>query len=297
MVMGNIGVLADASRVLEYGAEGVGLFRTEFLFQDRAEAPNEEEQYEAYVEAAGAMHGNPVIIRTLDIGGDKPLKYLDTPSEDNPFLGERGVRFCMARPELFRIQLRALLRAASEENIWIMYPMISDVEELGSVLEFQNQVRDELVKEGIDIVEKVKTGIMIEVPSAVAVADRLAEKCDFFSIGTNDLTQYVMAADRGNSSVSSLCDNLNPAVLRMVAMTCEAAEKAGIEVGMCGELAGNSKAAALLLGLGLDELSMNGPAIPDVKEAIRSVSMDDCRALAQKALAATSADAVRELLK
>lgn len=297
LVMGNIGVPADAPRVLEYGAEGVGLFRTEFLFQDRSEAPTEDEQVEAYAEAAKAMQGNPVIIRTLDIGGDKPVKYLDTPKEDNPFLGERGVRFCMARPELFRTQLRALLRAASEEHIWIMYPMISDFDELCGVLDFQNDVREELVKEGVDIADKIKTGIMIEVPSAVAIADKLAEKCDFFSIGTNDLTQYVMAADRGNASVSKLCDNLNPAVLRMVGMTCDAAKKAGIEVGMCGELAGNSKASALLLGLGLDELSMNGPAIPDVKEAIRSVNMDDCRALAQKALAATSSDEVRELLK
>lgn len=297
MVMGNIGVPADAPRVLEYGAEGVGLFRTEFLFQDRSEAPTEDEQFEAYTEAARAMKGNPVIIRTLDIGGDKPVKYLDTPKEDNPFLGERGVRFCMARPELFRTQLRALLRAASEEKIWIMYPMISDFEELCGVLDFQNQVRGELIQEGVNIADKIKTGIMIEVPSAVAVADKLAEKCDFFSIGTNDLTQYVMAADRGNASVSKLCDNLNPAVLRMVGMTCDAAKKAGIEVGMCGELAGNSKASALLLGLGLDELSMNGPAIPDVKEAIRSVKMDDCRALAQKALAARSSDEVRELLK
>ena len=297
MVMGNIGVPADALRVLEYGAEGVGLFRTEFLFQDRPQAPTEDEQFDAYVEAARAMQGNPVIIRTLDIGGDKPVKYLDTPEEDNPFLGERGVRFCMARPELFRTQLRALLRAASEENIWIMYPMISDIDELSSVLEFQNQAREGLVSEGVNIAEKIKTGIMIEVPAAVAVADKLAEKCDFFSIGTNDLTQYVMAADRGNSSVSKLCDNLNPAVLRMVAMTCDAAKKAGIEVGMCGELAGNSKASALLLGLGLDELSMNGPAIPDVKEAIRSVNMDDCRALAQKAIEANSSDEVRDLLK
>ncbi|WP_432736966.1 phosphoenolpyruvate--protein phosphotransferase [Maridesulfovibrio sp. FT414] len=296
MVMGNIGIPADASRVLEYGAEGVGLFRTEFLFQDREQAPDEGEQFDAYVEAAQAMRGNPVIIRTLDIGGDKPVKYLDTPKEENPFLGERGVRFCMARPELFRTQLRALLRAATQENIWIMFPMISDVEELEGVLKFKDTVRGKLIAEGVEIAEKVKTGIMIEVPSAVAVADKLAVMSDFFSIGTNDLTQYVMAADRGNASVSKLCDNLNPAVLRMVAMTCEAAAKAGIEVGMCGELAGNAKASALLLGLGLDELSMNGPAIPDVKEAIRSVTMGECRVLAGKALAAKSADEVRALL-
>jgi phosphocarrier protein FPr len=297
MVMGNIGIPADAPRVLEYGAEGVGLFRTEFLFQDRDQAPDEDEQFEAYATAARAMQGRPVIIRTLDIGGDKPLSYLDTPKEANPFLGERGVRFCMARPDLFRTQLRALLRAASEENIWIMYPMISDVQELSDVLAFQAQAREALVREGQKIADRVKTGIMIEVPSAVAVADKLAGRCDFFSIGTNDLTQYVMASDRGNASVSKLCDSLNPAVLRMIAMTCDAAKAAGIEVGMCGELAGNSKAAPLLLGLGLEELSMSGPAIPEVKEAIRSVRMEECRALALKALEAGSAAAVRELLQ
>ncbi|WP_320175054.1 phosphoenolpyruvate--protein phosphotransferase [Maridesulfovibrio sp.] len=297
MVMGNIGTPADAPRVLEYGAEGVGLFRTEFLFQDRDQEPDEQEQFEAYVEAAKAMNGNPVIIRTLDIGGDKPVKYLDTPVEENPFLGERGVRFCMARPELFRTQLRALLRAASEENIWIMFPMISGVEELEGVLAFQAEVREGLLSEGVKIADKIKTGIMIEVPSAVAEAEKLGAICDFFSIGTNDLTQYVMAADRGNKSVARICDSLNPAVLRMVKMTCDAAKICGIEVGMCGELAGNPKASALLLGLGLDELSMSGPSIPEVKEAIRAVSMDDCRALAEKALAAKSGDEVRDLLK
>ncbi|WP_319779212.1 phosphoenolpyruvate--protein phosphotransferase [Maridesulfovibrio sp.] len=297
MVMGNIGTPADAPRVLEYGAEGVGLFRTEFLFQDRDQEPDEQEQFEAYVEAAKAMNGNPVIIRTLDIGGDKPVKYLDTPVEENPFLGERGVRFCMARPELFRTQLRALLRAASAENIWIMFPMISGVEELEGVLTFQAEVREGLIAEGVEIAEKIKTGIMIEVPSAVAEAEKLAAICDFFSIGTNDLTQYVMAADRGNKSVSKICDSLNPAVLRMIKMTCDAASANNIEVGMCGELAGNPKASALLLGLGLDELSMSGPSIPEVKEAIRAVSMDECCALAEKALAARSGDEVRELLK
>ncbi|NDV28521.1 phosphoenolpyruvate--protein phosphotransferase [Desulfovibrio sp. JC010] len=296
MVMGNIGTPADAPRVLEYGAEGVGLFRTEFLFQDRDQEPDEQEQFEAYVEAAKAMNGNPVIIRTLDIGGDKPVKYLETPVEENPFLGERGVRFCMARPELFRIQLRALLRAASEENIWIMFPMISGVEELEAVLAFQAEVRTGLVSEGVKIADKIKTGIMIEVPSAVAEAEKLGAICDFFSIGTNDLTQYVMAADRGNKSVAKICDSLNPAVLRMVKMTCDAAAANEIEVGMCGELAGNAKASALLLGLGLDELSMSGPSIPEVKEAIRAVSMDDCVALAEKALAARSGDEVRNLL-
>ncbi len=297
LVMGNIGTPADAPRVLEFGADGVGLFRTEFLFQDRDQAPDEDEQYAAYVAAAKAMQGNPVIIRTLDIGGDKPVKYLDMPVEANPFLGERGVRFCMARPDLFRTQLRALLRAASEQNIWIMYPMISGVAELGEVLDFQAQAQKALAGEGVQFAGKIKTGIMIEVPSAAAEAVKLAAMSDFFSIGTNDLTQYVMAADRGNKSVSKIGDSLNPAVLRMIKMTCDAARHAQIEVGMCGELAGNSQATPLLLGLGLDELSMSGPSIPAVKEAVRSLSLDQCRTLAEKALTLRSGDEVRALLK
>lgn len=297
MVMGNIGIPADAPRALEFGAEGIGLFRSEFLFQDREQAPDENEQFAAYVEAAQAMQGRPVIIRSLDVGGDKPLKYLDIPQEDNPFLGERGVRFCLARPELFCTQLRALIRAASQENIWIMYPMISDVQELKDILRLQSHIRQELVADGLAIQDTIKTGIMIEVPSAVAVADQLAELCDFFSIGTNDLTQYVMAADRGNSAVSKLCDSLNPAVLRMIKMTCEAARKAGIEVGICGELAGNALATPLLLGLGLNELSMNAPAIPAVKKSIRAIAMDKCRVIAQKAMQAQSADQVRRILE
>jgi phosphocarrier protein FPr len=296
-VMANIGKPADATAALEYGAEGVGLFRTEFLFQDRDSAPDEEEQFKAYCEAAQAMQGNPVIIRTLDIGGDKPVKYLDMPVEDNPFLGERGVRFCMARPELFKTQLRALIRAAAEHNIWIMYPMISGVAELAEVKSFQAEVHRELKSEGIIVPETVKTGIMIEVPSAAAEADKLSSICDFFSIGTNDLTQYVMAADRGNSSVSKIGDSLNPAVLKMIKMTCAAAEKAGIEVGMCGELAGNSLATPLLLGLGLNELSMSAPAVPAVKEAVRKAALADCRLIAEKALSVESGDEVRELLE
>ncbi|MFW5487921.1 MAG: phosphoenolpyruvate--protein phosphotransferase [Desulfovibrio sp.] len=296
-IMGNIGNPGDADRVREYGAEGVGLFRTEFLFLDRHEAPDEEEQFKAYMQAAQAMQGGPVIIRTLDIGGDKPVDYLNTPTEANPFLGERGVRFCMARPELFRTQLRALLRAASSENIRIMFPMISNAGELAEVLDFLAKVRDELVAEGTDIREDIPTGIMIEVPGAVAVAEELATMCDFFSIGTNDLTQYVMAADRGNASVAHICDSLHPAVLRMISQTCQAATAASIEVGMCGEMAGRVEAVPLLLGLGLDELSMNAPAIPEVKETIRSLTMDECLALASEALEAFSADDVRNILK
>jgi phosphocarrier protein FPr len=243
------------------------------------------------------MQGRPVVIRTLDVGGDKPIRYLETQREDNPFLGERGVRFCLARPGLFRTQLRALLRAAAVADIRIMYPMVSDVAELVGVLALQRQERDALAAAGLAVPGAVKTGIMIEVPAAVAVADRLAPLCDFFSIGTNDLTQYVMAADRGNAAVATLCDSLNPAVLRMIAMTCRAGEAAGIPVAMCGELAGEALAAPLLLGLGLKELSMAGSAVVGVKDAIRKADGEACRALAAKALAADSAAAVRELLR
>lgn len=295
-VMCNVGVPADAAQGLEFGAQGVGLFRTEFLFQDREQAPGEEEQTAAYIEAAKNMRGLPVIIRTLDIGGDKPVAYLSIKEEKNPFLGERGVRFCMARPQLFRTQLRALLRAAAEENIWIMYPMISSVEEFKAVLALQEEVKEELCNEGVTAAKQVKTGIMIEVPSAVAVADKLANIVDFFSIGTNDLTQYVMAADRGNIAVAKLCDSLDPAVLRMIKQTCDTAHKNGIEVGLCGELAANSLAVPLLLGLGLDELSMSGPAIPEVKQVIGKVTLAECTTLATLALAAESATEVRNIL-
>ncbi|WP_428558917.1 MAG: phosphoenolpyruvate--protein phosphotransferase [Solidesulfovibrio sp. DCME] len=295
-VWANIGQPADAAKALAGGAEGVGLFRTEFLFQDRDRAPDEQEQYEAYLAAAKAMEGRPVIIRTLDIGGDKPIKYLDMPREANPFLGQRGVRFCLARPELFRSQLRALLRAAAEADIRIMYPMIADVAELEGVLAFQARVRQELAGEGRAVAGRVKTGIMIEVPSAVAMADKLASRCDFFSIGTNDLTQYALAADRGNAAVATLCDSLHPAVLRLIGQACRAAAAAGIAVGMCGELAGDSRATPLLLGLGLTELSMSAPAIATVKEAVRAADRGACRALAAKAMDAPSAAAVRQLL-
>jgi len=295
-VMGNIGGPADAAGVLAFGADGVGLFRTEFLFQDRPQAPEEHEQLAAYLLAAKNMEGKPVIIRTLDIGGDKPVPYLQSAVEANPFLGERGIRFCMARKELFRTQLRALLRAAAEENIRIMYPMIASVDELQAALQLQQEVQDELVAEGLDPATRVKTGIMIEVPAAAAEADKLARYCDFFSIGTNDLTQYVMAADRGNQAVVELCDSLHPAVLRMIKMSCDAGREAGIEVGMCGELAADSTATPLLLGLGITELSMSGPAISAVKQAVSAMSLEQCRFLAEEALAAETPEQVRDLL-
>jgi len=295
-VTANISLSHDAPQTLDHGAEGIGLFRTEFLFQEQGTAPTENEQYAAYVAVAKAMKGHPVIIRTLDVGGDKPLSYLAVAGEDNPFLGERGIRFCLAHTDVFKHQLRALLRAAQEENIRIMFPMIAHLAELRVARALLEEVRKELSKEKIICDKPVKTGIMIEVPAAVAMADQLAREADFFSIGTNDLTQYMMAADRGNASVAHLSDSFHPAVLRMVRNAVEAGHTAGIPVGMCGELAGKPDAAPLLIGLGIDELSMNAPCIPEMKAVIRTLSAEACRNLAERALDLDDGDKVRQLL-
>jgi phosphoenolpyruvate-protein phosphotransferase/dihydroxyacetone kinase phosphotransfer subunit len=291
-ITANISVVHDASSAFDHGAEGVGLLRTEFLFQRRETAPTEDEQYEAYVTAAKAMEGYPVIIRTLDAGGDKPIPYLNLPTEGNPAIGKRGIRFCLAHNDIFKTQLRALVRAFREEYVKIMFPMVAQLAELRSARVLLEEVEKELRNQG-----SLEIGVMIEVPAAVAMAEQLAKEADFLSIGTNDLTQYVMAADRGNAAVASLCDSLHPAVLRMVRAAVEAGHRAGIPVGMCGELAGNPLAAPLLIGLGLDELSMNAPCIPEVKAAIRKLSAAKCRKLAKRALKKEDSDGVRELLK
>ena len=302
-VAANIGGPNDAAIALDYGAEGVGLFRTEFLFLERDSAPSETEQTEAYVAAAAAIGERPLIIRTLDVGGDKPLPYLEgRDPEENPFLGWRGIRFCLDRPEIFRPQLRAILRAAAAEdgtgrNVKVMFPMVSAVEEVRRAKALLAEAGEALRAEGVSVDENVEVGIMIEVPSAVAIADQLAAEVDFFSIGTNDLTQYVMAADRGNARVASLASALQPAVLRLIGQTVEAAHEAGIWVGLCGELAGDERATPLLLGLGLDELSMSAPSIPAVKEAIRSLTMEEAQRMAGKALQLSSASDVEEWLE
>jgi len=295
-VSANIGAPIDALQAFNLGAEGVGLFRTEFLFQQRGTAPTEDEQFAAYVDAAKAMKGHPVIIRTLDVGGDKPPGYLTVAGEDNPFLGERGIRFCLAHTDLFKPQLRALLRAGQKEDIRIMFPVVAHLAELRAARALLDEARQELAQEGIVCDRPVETGIMIEVPAAVAMADQLAKAADFFSIGTNDLTQYVMAADRGNAAVAHLSDSFHPAVLRIVRSTVEAGHRAGIPVGVCGELAANPAAAPLLIGLGLDELSMNARSVPEVKAAIRKLSAAKCRNLAQKAMDRDDGDGVRHLL-
>lgn len=300
-IAANVGSPNDVAPALEFGAEGVGLFRTEFLFMDRAAAPSEEEQFEAYRRAARAAGGRPLIIRTLDVGGDKPLPYLDLGEEANPFLGWRAIRFCLERPDVFMPQLRAILRASAAEdgprNVKLMLPMIGAPAEVHAARAMLATAQAELRAAGVPYDEGMEVGIMIEVPSAVAVADQLARLVDFFSIGTNDLTQYVMAADRGNARVAELASAFQPAVLRMVRDAATAAHDAGIWIGMCGELAGNPLAAPVLIGLGLDELSMSAPSIPAVKAAVRRFSLADAQRIAAAALALDSAEAVARFLQ
>jgi phosphocarrier protein FPr len=296
-VAANIGRPHEALEALNFGAEGVGLFRTEFLFMAQDRAPTEEEQLQAYRQAAQAMAQRPVIIRTLDVGGDKPLPYLEPDHEDNPFLGLRGIRFCLAHADLFKTQLRAILRASPGHRFKLMFPMIGALAELRAAKQILAAVQMELQQANLAYDETMEVGIMIEIPSAVAIAGQLAAEVDFFSIGSNDLAQYVMAADRGNSSVAALANALHPAVLRHIRQTVQAAHAAGIWVGLCGELAGNELATPLLIGLGLDELSLSPPHIPAVKTAIRQLTLAQARQIADKALLLESAEAVQYYLE
>lgn len=288
-VVGNTGSVTDTNDVVEHGGEGVGLLRSEFLFLGRDTAPTEDEQYQAYKAMVETLNGFPLIIRTLDIGGDKVVPYLNLPHEDNPFLGVRGIRLCLQESELFRTQLRAIYRASQHGPIKIMFPMIGLLEELRSAKAIAEEVRVSVGAESIDL------GIMIEVPSAVAMADALAREADFFSIGTNDLTQYTLAMDRMNPALAKQADALHPAVLHMINSTCVAAKAHNRWVGVCGGVAAEPLAAQILVGLGVTELSMNARAIPTVKQALRGVSLRDCQALAQQALQQTTAQDVRAL--
>ncbi|MBN4002384.1 phosphoenolpyruvate--protein phosphotransferase [Nostoc sp. LPT] len=296
-VFANIGSVNDVQVAVASGAEGVGLLRTEFLYLDRTSAPTEEEQLLVYQAVAQVLDNRPLIIRTFDVGGDKPLPYLKVGfPEANPFLGWRGIRFCLDHPELFKTQLRAILRASVGHQIKIMLPMIASVTEVRAAKVILGEVQAELNQAGISFDAAMKVGIMVEVPSAVAIADRLAAEVDFFSIGTNDLSQYVMASDRTNPSVANLVDALHPAILRMVQQTVQAAHTAGISVGLCGELAADTLATPILLGLGLDELSVNPQSIPGVKQAIARLSIVESEAIAASALQQDSALHVRELI-
>ncbi|MCG8353900.1 MAG: phosphoenolpyruvate--protein phosphotransferase [Chloroflexales bacterium] len=288
-VVANIGRASEAEQAVNAGAEGVGLMRTEFLFLDRATPPTEEEQFEAYTTMTRALNGLPLIIRTLDIGGDKALPYLALPAEDNPFLGVRGIRLCLRRPELFIPQLRAIYRASMTGPIKIMFPMIATLEELRAAKEVAEQVRHELG------VPPVEIGIMVEAPSTVMMAKEFAQEVDFFSVGTNDLTQYALAIDRLHPVLAKHVDGLHPAVLRLIDLTVRAADSAGKWVGVCGGIAGDPRGAMILTGLGVTELSMSIPSVAAVKARLRQVSLLQAKRLAEHALACVTATEVREL--
>ena len=280
----NIEDQQDVEAVLTHGAEGVGLFRTEYLFISRESLPTEEEQYQSYRKVAAALKPNPVIIRTLDLGGDKFASHLQLAQEVNPFLGWRAIRFCLAQPELFRAQLRAILRASAEGNVKMMYPMISGLDELSRANALVDQCRAELRAEGLPFDEQMEIGAMIEIPSAALIADALASRVKFFSIGSNDLIQYTLAADRTNEKVSHLYEPTHPAIIRLIKMTVEAAHQHGIWVGVCGEIAGDPVLAPLLIGLGVDELSAAPPVVAQVKYIVRRLRLTEAQALAEFAL-------------
>ncbi len=267
-VAGNIGKPEDVHKVLENGGDGIGLFRTEFLYMDRDEMPTEEEQFESYKYVLERMGNKPVVIRTLDIGGDKKLPYLEMPVEMNPFLGYRAIRLCLDRPDIFRVQLRALLRASVYGNMKVMFPMVSSLNEFTQAKEIADECTTNLRVEGYEVSDDIEWGIMVEIPSAAVMADELAKHVDFFSIGTNDLIQYTLAADRMSEKVSYLYDPMHPAVLRLIKMTIDGAHSAGKWCGMCGEMAGDEEAIATLVEYGLDEFSMSASSILKAKQII-----------------------------
>mgnify|MGYP003604916077 FL=1 len=289
-VVGNIGGLADAEQIPALGGEGVGLLRSEFLFMERSTAPSEDEQFEAYKAIAEALGPErPLIIRTLDVGGDKPLSYLPIPKEDNPFLGERGLRVGLDRPEMLRTQLRAILRAAAFGKVLIMFPMVGLLSELRDAKAMLEEERQQLN------IAPIPIGIMVEIPVAAVMAAQFAREADFFSIGTNDLTQYTLAMDRGHPKLAPKVDGLNPGVLRLIAWTVQAAHAEGKWVGVCGGIASDPQAVPLLIGMGVDELSASLPTIPGIKAQIRKLRLSECQALAQRALTLETGAEVRAL--
>lgn len=295
-VCANIGTVRDIAGAERNGAEGVGLYRTEFLFMDRDSLPSEEEQFQAYKAVAEAMGSQAVIVRTMDIGGDKDLPYMNLPKEENPFLGWRAIRIAMDRKEILHAQLRAILRASSFGKLRIMFPMIISVEEVRSLKAELELLKAQLREEGKAFDESIEVGIMVETPASAVIAHHLAKEVDFFSIGTNDLTQYTLAVDRGNDLISHLYNPMTPSVLNLIKQVIDASHAEGKWTGMCGELAGDERATLLLLGMGLDEFSMSAISIPGIKKIIRNTNFEDAKALAEQALAQPTAEDLMNLV-
>ncbi|MGG3626283.1 phosphoenolpyruvate--protein phosphotransferase [Bacillus gobiensis] len=293
----NIGTPADVKGVLENGGEAVGLYRTEFLYMGRDQLPTEEEQFDAYKSVLEQMEGKPVVVRTLDIGGDKELPYLHLPKEMNPFLGFRAIRLCLEEQDIFKTQLRALLRASTYGNLRIMFPMIATVNEFKEAKSLLLEVKETLLNEGHKVSDDIQIGIMVEIPSTAVLADQFAKEVDFFSIGTNDLIQYTMAADRMNERVSYLYQPYNPAILRLITLVIEAAHKEGKWVGMCGEMAGDEVAIPILLGLGLDEFSMSATSILPARTQISKLSKAEAESFKEKILSMSSSEEVVSFVK
>ncbi|MDH5139118.1 phosphoenolpyruvate--protein phosphotransferase [Staphylococcus cohnii] len=292
----NIGTPNDLKGVIENGAEGVGLYRTEFLYMGRDEMPTEDEQFKAYKKVLETMEDKRVVVRTLDIGGDKELPYLNLPEEMNPFLGYRAIRLCLDQPEIFRPQLRALLRASVYGKLNIMFPMVATIKEFRDAKALLLEEKENLTNEGIEVSDDIEVGIMVEIPSTAALADVFAKEVDFFSIGTNDLIQYTMAADRMSERVSYLYQPYNPAILRLVQQVINASHKEGKWTGMCGEMAGDETAIPLLLGLGLDEFSMSATSILKARRQIKGLSKNEMEELAQKAINCATSEEVQDLV-
>lgn len=295
-LLANIGGPQDIQIVIDNTAEGVGLLRSEFLYMDAKDFPSEEEQFEAYKKIAESLENKRLVIRTLDIGGDKDLKYMKLPKEENPFLGYRAIRIYLDNVDLFKVQLRAILRASSYGNVAIMLPMISSIEELRKSKEIIEEVKQELKEKNIKFNENIEVGIMIEIPSSAVMADEFAKECDFFSIGTNDLIQYTIAVERGNEKLANLYSHFNPAVIRLIKSAIDGAHKNGILCGMCGEAAGDVKFIPLLVGLGLDEFSMNANKILKARKLITDLDFEECKQLAKKVLQLNSAEDVKRIL-
>lgn len=295
-VVANIGTVRDIAGAERNGAEGVGLYRTEFLFMDRDSLPTEEEQFQAYKAVAEAMGSQAVIVRTMDIGGDKDLPYMNLPKEENPFLGWRAIRIAMDRKEILYAQLRAILRASAFGKLRIMFPMIISVEEVRELKAELELLKSQLREENKAFDETIEVGVMVETPAAAVIARHLAKEVDFFSIGTNDLTQYTLAVDRGNELISHLYNPMSPSVLGLIKQVIDASHAEGKWTGMCGELAGDERATLLLLGMGLDEFSMSAISIPRIKKIIRNTNFEDVKVLAEQALAQPTAKELMDLV-